>query len=121
MMAIDRFDKVYDSLSAESSRSGFTLAVGLGEGKGDSLIVLQESEDMMILDSVRQTRTIGVRLVAVSESAVRAREIMNLAVQALASDPRIRIFDRTGMSMEVDDSGPAPEGVVVYTQRIDLR
>ena len=126
-MAQDRFGKVYNAFSDATATGGplanVALAVGLGELKGgeDALIAVQESEDVLATDHVRQTRTIGVRLVAVSTSAARAKAIMNAAVGVLNAAPDIRVFDRTGAAVDLEDEGPAPEGVFITSQRVDLR
>ena len=119
---MDRFGKVYNALSGEFPAGGdVTLAVGIGEVGGDALVAFQESEETLVTDNTRQTRTIGVRLVAVSGAATTSKEIMNRAVAALENAANIRVFDRTGAAVDLDPDGPLPEGVFLTSQRVDLR
>ena len=121
-MPIDRFAKVYAVLRAEFPDSGnVTLCVGTGDADGDSLVCYQEQEDMLIGDDFRQTRTIGVRLVAVSPTDVRAKEIMNRAIVALEAAPNVRVFDRTGTGVDQDNEGPDPTRLYIASQRVDVR
>ena len=119
-----RFKKVTTALRREFPNSGSVkLALGLSEaqGSGATIVVFQESEIPLILPNTRQTRTIGVRLVSVAAEMTDAMNNMKRAVRALERDPLIRVFDRSGMETEVDEELPAPEGMSLATQRIDLR
>lgn len=123
-MSVDRFSKVYDALRGEFPDGGdVSLAVGIGElsGDGDSLIAFQENADPFVTDNVRQVRTIGVRLVALSIQAPASKAILKRATDALENDPNIRVFDMTGPSVDLEADAPAPEGMFVTSQRVDLR
>ena len=121
-MSADRFTKVYDALRGEFPDNGaVTLAVGLGEAKGDTLIAFQENADTLTTDNVRQVRTIGIRLVAVSTTATKSKAILKRAADALEAAENIRVFDMTGPAVDLESEGPAPEGVFITSQRVDLR
>ena len=121
-MSEDRFSKVYAALRVEfPDRGDVTLAVGLGEASGDTLIAFQENADPLVTDNVRQVRTIGVRLVGVSTNAPQSKAILKRAADALERAENIRVFDMTGPSVDLESDGPAPEGVFITSQRVDLR
>ena len=121
-MTTNRFDKVYKVLRAEfPAGESVSLAVNLSEAKGDSLIVFQELEETLTTDNTRQTRTIGVRLIAAAKKTSVSNAIMSRAVNALEAAPNIRVFDRSGAAVDVDALGPAPSGVMLTSQRVDLR
>ena len=121
-MSEDRFAKVYAALRVAFPDTGeVTLAVGLGEAAGDTLIAFQENAEVLATDNVRQVRTIGVRLVAVSASAPRSKAILKQATDALEAAEGIRVFDMTGPAVDLESDGPAVEGVFVTSQRVDLR
>ena len=121
-MSVDRFSKVYDALRVEFPDSGnVTLAVGLGEASGDTLIAFQENAEPLVTDNVRQVRTIGVRLVGVSATAPKSKSILKRAVDALEAASNIRVFDMTGPAVDLESDGPMPEGVFITSQRVDLR
>ena len=125
-MPKDRFQKVYDALAQEFPSDGdVSLCVGLGEIKPgrDALVAFQESAEIMETDSVRQTRTIGVRLVGISSAnnAPRSKEILRRAANALRFASNIRVFSMTGPSTDLDEDGPAAEGVFTISQRVDVR
>lgn len=119
---MDRFAKVYDALRLEFPDNGdTTLAVGVAEASGETLIAFQESAEPLVTDGVRQIRTIAVRLIAVSESAPRSKELLKRAVRRLETTEGIRVFDMSGPAVTLDEDGPAPDGVFVTSQRVDLR
>ena len=126
-MAIDRFKKVFDALDAATAAGkplhGVGLSVGISKavGDGDALIAFQENSEMLVTDNTRQTRTIGVRLVSLSADAPRSKTNLQAAVDALDAAETIRIFDIAGVSVELEEDLPAPEGMFVATQRVDLR
>lgn len=132
-MSVDRFAKVYAALRLEfPDRGDVTLAVGIGDVssavsadvKGaarDMLIAFQESAETLVTDNVRQIRTIGVRLVAVSATAPRSKEVLKRATDALEAAASIRVFDMTGPAVDLETEGPLPEGVFITSQKVDLR
>lgn len=123
-MSVDRFAKVYAALRVEFPDSGdVTLAVGIGEAAGDRdmLIAFQENADPLVTDNVRQIRTIGVRLVGVSATAPRSKQLLKRATDALEAAESIRVFDMTGPAVDLETDGPLPEGVFITSQRVDLR
>ena len=121
-MSADRFTKVYDALRVEFPDNGnVTLAVGLGEASGDTLIAFQESADPLVTDTTRQVRTIAVRLVGVAVDATKSKAILKRAVDALEAAENIRVFDMSGPAVDLESDGPQPEGVFITSQRVDLR
>lgn len=121
-MSADRFAKVYDALRVEfPDRGDVTLVVGISEASGDTLVCFQESAEPLVTDNVRQVRTIGVRLIAVSVKATRSQEIMKRATDRLDATEGIRVFDMTGPAVDLDADGPAADGVFLTSQRVDLR
>ena len=123
-MAIDRFEKVMTALYGEFPEGG-TVAVTVGIGKvsgdGDVLVAFQENSEMLVTDNTRQTRSIGVRLIALSVDAPRSKVNVGRAVAALEAAEAIRVLDVTGVSVELEEGLSAPEGMFVASQRVDLR
>ena len=126
-MAQDRFDKVYKALAAATASgqplSGVGLSVGIGKVSAahDALVAFQQSSDMLVTDNTRQTRTIEIRLIAFSVDAPRSKTNLRAAVAALKAAPSIRVFDVSGMSVELEESLPSPEGMFVATQVVSIR
>ena len=126
-MAIDRFKKVYAALDAATAAGqplrGVGLSVGISKvsGSADALIAFQESSEMLVTDNTRQTRTIGVRLISLSVDAPRSKTNLRAAVDALDAAESIRVFDITGVSVELEEGLSAPEGMFVATQVASIR
>ena len=120
-MAQDRFQKVYDVLVSANLDAEISVGVGKVSGDGDALIAFQESSDMLVTDNTRQTRTIGVRLISLSVDAPRSKVTLRAAVNAIDAAPDIRVFDIGGISTELDENLPGPEGMFMATQVVDIR
>ena len=123
-MAQDRFGKVATALAAEFPESGeVALSLGISKVSGDRdvIVYFQQSSEMLVTDNTRQTRTIEVRLVSLSEDAPRSKENLARAVNALKAAPDIRVFDVSGVSVELEEGLPAVDGMLVATQTVDLR
>ena len=120
-MAEDRFHKVFDALTGAGL--GVPISVGIGKvsGSGDALIAFQENSEMLVTDNTRQTRTIGVRLISLSTDAPRSKVNLRAATDALDAADNIRVFDITGISVELEEGLPAPEGMFVATQVVSVR
>ena len=120
-MAEDRFHKVFDTLAGAGLGVAISVGIGKVSGSADALIVFQESSEMLVTDNTRQTRTIGVRLISLSVDAPRSKVNLRAAVDALDAADNIRIFDITGVSVELEEDLSAPEGMFVAQQVVSIR
>ena len=126
-MAQDHLKKACDAIEAATAVGGplhgvrLALAISEWDGKSDTLIVEQVDADMLVTDGTRQVRAVDVRLVALSDQGPRAKAIVRDAVKVLERTPTIRIFDITGISVELEDGGPAPDGIMLAAQQVSLR
>ena len=126
-MAQDRFEKVIAALFAARAAgqplASVKLELGIGNinGADDAVIVFQENSEMLITDNTRQTRTIGVRLISLSADAPRSKTNLRAAVDVLDAAADIRIFDISGVAVELEEGLPSPAGMFVATQVAAVR
>ena len=76
---------------------------------------------MLVTDNTRMTRTIGVRLVSLSVDAPRSKTNLSRAVSAIRRAENIRVFDVSGVAVDLEEELPETEGMMVATQVVSVR
>ena len=123
-MSADRLNKVYRVLRQEfPTGGGVALSMGISQvsGDGDGLVIFQESSEMLVTDNTRQVRSIGVRIASFSVDEQRSRGNLSRAVAAIEAAETIRVFDISGVATELETELPAPEGMYIASQLVNLR
>ena len=132
---MDRMQKIVTALVAETREAnpaenipagklaGVKPCLGVSDisGDGDVLVFFQEDEDVLVTDNSHQTRTIRVRLVALSARADRSKEIAKAAESILTYAENIRVFDRSGLQVSLEEELPGTEGMYITTFWADVR